>query len=67
MCNCQLCKNCIEPAKTKDNKFKYICPDCGGFKLFFDSHSGSVSCHDCNFDTFGGERSINECLVKIKL
>lgn len=67
MCDCKLCKNLHEPLKTHDGKSEYICPDCGGFHLIFDKHAGAVSCHDCGcFTTYGGERSINECLVKLK-
>lgn len=66
MCDCNRCKNCHAPATTEDKEFNYICPECGGFHLFFDPHAGAVSCHDCHkFNTYGGERDLDECLVKI--
>ena len=66
MCNCDVYRSMKEPATTKDGKFKYLCPECGGIHLIFDAHAGSVSCHDCGkFDTYGGERDITECLVPV--
>lgn len=65
-CECKFCQAITSPVKSRDGKYQYICPECGGYHLIFDPHAGSVDCHDCNkFTTYGGERSVDECRVLI--
>jgi len=56
-----------EPSTTRGGKYKIICPECGGFKVIFDSHAGAASCHECGvFNTYGGSRDVSECYVPIE-
>jgi len=66
-CECKYCQSITEPNITECGKYKIICPECGGFRVVFDAHVGSVSCHACrNFDTYYGIRVATECYVAIE-